>query len=65
MQDLGLSLVELHLFYTGPPLEPVKVPLDGIPSLLSVNCTTPFGVIHKVTEGALNRTVHITSVDVK
>ena len=33
VQDLALGLVELHEVRMGPPLKPVKVPLDGIPSL--------------------------------
>ena len=39
MQDLALGFVELHEVCTGPPLEPVKVPLDGIASLQCVNHT--------------------------
>ncbi|KAK4819146.1 hypothetical protein QYF61_025826 [Mycteria americana] len=58
VQDLALGLVELHEVRTGPPLKPVKVPLDGIPSLQHVNCTTQLGVIGKLAEGALNPTVH-------
>ncbi|KAK4827359.1 hypothetical protein QYF61_017284 [Mycteria americana] len=34
VQDLALGLVELHEVRMGPPLKPVKVPLDGISSLL-------------------------------
>jgi len=30
VQDLALGLVELHDVHKGPPLKPVKVPLDGI-----------------------------------
>jgi len=33
VQDLALGFVELHVVGTGPPLKPVQVPLDGIPSL--------------------------------
>jgi len=32
VQDVALDLVELHEVHTGPPLKPVKVPLDGKPS---------------------------------
>ncbi|GAB0186614.1 mitochondrial enolase superfamily member 1 [Grus japonensis] len=65
MQDLALGLVELHEFRMGPPLQPVKVPLDGIPSLQRVNHTTQLGVIGKLAEGALDPTVHVTDKDVK
>lgn len=32
VQDLGLGLAELNEVCIGPLLNPVKVPLDGIPS---------------------------------
>ncbi|KAK4827794.1 hypothetical protein QYF61_021747 [Mycteria americana] len=65
VQDLALGLVELHEACTGPSLKPVKVPLDGIPSLQSIDCTTQLGVVSKLAEGALNPTVHVTDKDVK
>ncbi|KAK4822675.1 hypothetical protein QYF61_019042 [Mycteria americana] len=64
VQDLALGFVELHELHTGPPLKPVKVPLDGIPSVQHVDRTTQVGVIGKPAEGALNPTVHIAK-DVK
>ena len=44
VQDLALGLVELHEVRMGPPLKPVKVPLDGIPSFLQYisSCSTTF-----------------------
>ncbi|KAK4829762.1 hypothetical protein QYF61_006486 [Mycteria americana] len=65
VQDLALGLFELHEVHTVPPLKPVKVPLDGIPSLQHVDRTTQLGVIGKLAEGALNPTVHVTNKDVK
>ncbi|KAK4821259.1 hypothetical protein QYF61_017137 [Mycteria americana] len=65
VQDLALGLVELHEVHMGPPLKPVKVPLDGIPSLQRVICTTQLGIIGKLAEGALNPAVHVTNKDVK
>jgi len=56
MQDLALSLVESHEVHAGPVLQLVQVPLDGIPSLWCVNCTTLLGVICKLAEGALDLT---------
>jgi len=46
----------------GPQLKPVQVSLDGIPSLKHVDCTTQFGVICKLAEGALNPTANATNV---
>ncbi|KAK4828346.1 hypothetical protein QYF61_026007 [Mycteria americana] len=51
VQDLALGLTELHEVHMGPLLKPVKVPLDGIPSLKHINCTTQLGVICKLAEG--------------
>ncbi|KAK4831140.1 hypothetical protein QYF61_015443 [Mycteria americana] len=65
VQDFAFGLVELHEVRTGPALKPVKVPLDGIPSLQHVDCTTQIGVISRLTEGALNPTVHVADKDVK
>ena len=65
VQDLALGLVELHDVRTGPLLKPVKVPMDDIPSLQHVSCTTQIGVIGKHAEGALNPTVHVTDKDVR
>ncbi|GAB0195895.1 hypothetical protein GRJ2_002054800 [Grus japonensis] len=65
VQDLALGLAELHAVRMGPPLKPVKVPLDGIPSLQHVDHTTQLGVVSKLAEGALDPTVHVTDKDVK
>ena len=61
LQGLALGLVELHEVRTGSPLKPVKVCLDGSPSLQSVDCTTQFSVIGKLAEAALNPTVHVAN----
>ena len=60
VQDLALSLLELHEVHTGPPLKPVQVPQDGIPSLQRVNHTTQLGAASKLAEGALDPAVHVT-----
>jgi len=65
VQDLALGFVVLQEFHMGLPLKPVKVLLDGIPSLQCVDCTTQLGVVSKVAEGALNPTVLVASKDVK
>ncbi|KAK4824031.1 hypothetical protein QYF61_009622 [Mycteria americana] len=65
VQDLALGLAELHEVGTGPNLKPVKVPLDGTPSLQRVDCTTWLGVISKLAEGALSPTVYVIDKDVK
>ena len=64
-RDLALSLAELHGVGMGPPLKLVHIPLDSIPSLWCVNCSTQLNIICKLAEGALNPTVHITDKDVK
>ncbi|KAK4816649.1 hypothetical protein QYF61_019626 [Mycteria americana] len=57
VQDLALDLVEPHEVHTGPLLQLVQVPLDGMPSLRRVSHTTQPGVICKLAEGALDPTV--------
>ncbi|KAK4818202.1 hypothetical protein QYF61_008586 [Mycteria americana] len=58
-QDPALGLVEPHEVRTGPLLQLVQVPLDGIPSFWCLNCTTQFGVVCKLAEGALCLTVNV------
>jgi len=65
MQDLALGLAKLHAVHAGPPLQPVKVPLNGIPSLEHVNHTAQLGVIGKLAEGALSPTVHVVDKDIQ
>ncbi|KAJ7415259.1 hypothetical protein WISP_78996 [Willisornis vidua] len=62
VQDLAFGLAELHEVWTGPAFQPVQMPLDGIPSLQCVNCTTQFGVISELAEGTLDPTVHVTII---
>jgi len=38
----------------GPPFKPVQVPLDDIPSLQCVDCTTQLGVVGRLAEGVLD-----------
>jgi len=64
-QAHALGSAGRHEVHTGPPLKPVKLPLDGIPSLQSVDHTTQLGVISKIAEHALNPTIHVANKDVK
>ncbi|PKU48586.1 hypothetical protein llap_1122 [Limosa lapponica baueri] len=64
-QDLALGLLELHEIRTGPPLKPVQVPLDSIPSLQHVGHATQPGVVSKLAEDSLNPTAHVASKDVE
>lgn len=43
VQDLGLGLNKLHDVCLVPLLKPMKVALDGIPSICSVTFTTQLG----------------------
>ncbi|KAJ7404096.1 aminopeptidase O [Willisornis vidua] len=64
VQEVALGLVEHHDFHSGLPLKPVKVPLDGNPSLQHVNCTTQLGVVAKFAAGALDPTGPVPNKDV-
>lgn len=59
MQDLAPSLLELHDFCMGSLLKSGKVPLDVIPSLKCISCTTQLAVIHRLTDGTLNPTAYV------
>ncbi|KAK4820325.1 hypothetical protein QYF61_023558 [Mycteria americana] len=65
VQDLAPGLVEPHEVHTGPLLQLVQVPLDGIPSFWRVSCTTQLGVICKLAEGALNPPVCVIDEDIE
>jgi len=65
VQDLALDLVEPHKVRMGPPIKPVKVPLDVIRSLQHVDCTTQLGGVGELAEDTFNPTVHVASKDVK
>jgi len=48
----------------GPLLECVQVPLDGIPFLRCVSCTTRLRVTCKLAEGALDFAVYVIDEDI-
>ena len=60
MQHPALGLIEPHLVFMGPLLQPVQVPPDGFPSFQRIDCTAQLGVICKLAEGALNAIVYVT-----
>ncbi|KAK4829612.1 hypothetical protein QYF61_005739 [Mycteria americana] len=63
-RTLHLALLNFMRFAGAHLSKPVKVPLDGIPSFQHVDYTTELGVIGKLSEGALNPTVHVADKDV-
>jgi len=60
VQDLALGLVELQEVCSGPPLKPVKVSLDCVPSLEHGDHTRQLDVTGKFAEDALNDPVSIS-----
>ena len=46
-----------------PPVEFIKVLLDGIPSFCRINCTVQLGVISKLADDVLNPVICV--IDVK
>ena len=49
----------------GPILQPVQVPLDGLPSLRCIDHTTQLGVICKLAEGSLDAIIYVIDEDVE
>lgn len=60
----AFGLAETRVAHLSLHLEPVKIPLDGIP-FLQHDCSALFGVIHKHPEGILNPTVQIANKNAK
>lgn len=48
-----------------PVPKSVKIPVDNIPSISQIDCTTQLGVMHKLAEGRLSLIVYVTGEDVK
>ena len=42
-----------------------QIPLDGVPSFYSANCTSQLSVISELADGALNPTVQVINKDVE
>ena len=59
-QGLALGLVEPPEVRTGPPLQLVQVPLDGILSFWCGTCITQRGVVCRLGEGALDLAKSLT-----
>ncbi|KAK4812179.1 hypothetical protein QYF61_009071 [Mycteria americana] len=64
-QDPALGIVEPHTIDLGPSIQPVQIPLQSSPTLRQINTLTQFGVICKLTEGALNPLIQIIDKDIK
>lgn len=58
VQDLVLGVTEIHHVGTGPPLSWNKMPLDVIPFLQCVECSTQLVDASQLAEGDLYPTVH-------
>ncbi|GAB0183390.1 mitochondrial enolase superfamily member 1 [Grus japonensis] len=65
MQDLALGLVEPDTVGLGPLIHPVQISLQSLPTLKQINTPAQFGVICKLTEGALNPLVQIINKGLK
>lgn len=60
VQHLALGPIAVNEVSMGPPLKCIKDPLDDIPSLQCVNCTTELGADNRLAEGLLNPTLYVT-----
>jgi len=64
VQDTPFSLVETPTTGLGASIQSAQILLQSLPSL-KINTPTQFGVICKLTEGALNPLIQIVGEDVK
>ncbi|KAK4821776.1 hypothetical protein QYF61_000837 [Mycteria americana] len=65
VQDPALGLVKPHTIDLGPSIQPVQIPLQSLPTLEHIDTPTQFGVICKLSEGALNPLIQIIGKDIK
>jgi len=65
VQDLAFGLVEPHTVGLSPLIQPAQIPLQGLPTLKQIDTPTQFGVICKLTEGALSPIIQIIDNDIK
>jgi len=59
------TLVQPHTAAPSPLIQPVQIPLEGLPTLEQIDTPTQLGVIHKLTEGALNPLIQIIDKDIQ
>ena len=65
LQDLAHGTVYLPTVPTSPYIQPVKFPLDDIPSFQCAHHTAQLSIIHKILEGALTATVCVNKKQIK
>ena len=65
MQDLAFDLVELHPVGLRPSIQPVRVPLWGLPTLRHYSTSSELGIVCKLTEHVLDPFIQIINTDVK
>lgn len=65
VKDLALSHVEPHPLGLCPAIQPVQVPLQGLPTLQQTDTSPQLGVICKLPEGALNSLIQIINKGIK
>ncbi|KAK4823315.1 hypothetical protein QYF61_000917 [Mycteria americana] len=65
VQDLALGLVKPHTTGLSPSIQPVRVPLQSLPTPEQIDTPAQFVVICKIPEGALNPLIQIIDKDIK
>jgi len=63
VQDLAFGLVELYPSGLSPAIQPVQIPLSGLPTLRQINISCQVGIICKLTEGATNALIQVIKKD--
>jgi len=65
VQDSALGPVELHPIGLSPTIQPIQVPLYGLPMLRQIDTSSQIGVTGKLTDDALNSLIEIINKYVK
>ena len=65
VQDPTLGLTEPHPIGHSPAIQPVQIPLQGLPTARQINTSSQLVVICKLTEGALSALIQVINTFIK
>ena len=65
VKDLAFCLAEVHTIGLSPAIQPVQIPLQGLPTPRQMDTFSQLDVICKLTEGALNALIQIINKDIE
>ena len=64
-QDSTLGLVKAHTIGFSPLIEPIQIPLYGLPATRQIDTELQLGFVSRLTEGALKPFIKIINKDIE